>query len=118
MNSSRIGCISWHPRHVNLICTGSQSGQIWLYDIRTSNTKTQFNGHTMDVCSLEWSPSGQYLGSGGNDNIVNIWCTNGINSRTNPIMIFKDHKAAVKVHVCVNIALLIQWTPLRHHWDS
>ena len=97
MSSSRIGCISWHPKHLNLICTGSQSGEICLYDIRISNTLTKLSGHTMDVCSLEWSPSGQYLGSGGNDNIVNIWNTNGIDSRKNPIMTFKEHRAAVKV---------------------
>ena len=30
-------------------------------------------GHTQEVCGLKWSPSGNQLASGGNDNILTIW---------------------------------------------
>ena len=50
--------------------------------------------HSLDVCGLQWSPSGRYLASGGNDNVVNIWNTSGFGS---PHMTFKEHSAAVKV---------------------
>ena len=98
-HSSRIGCLSWHPESHTLLSSGSQLGDIHNYDCRiggesTSYLTTRFKGHTMDVCSLQWSPTGQYLASGGNDNIVNIW-RGGAWDR--PILSFDKHTAAVKV---------------------
>ena len=29
--------------------------------------------HDQEVCGLKWSPSGQQLASGGNDNLLHIW---------------------------------------------
>jgi len=34
-------------------------------------------GHEQEVCGLKWSPSGNQLASGGNDNILNIWSAAG-----------------------------------------
>ena len=30
-------------------------------------------GHQQEVCGLKWSPSGNQLASGGNDNLLHIW---------------------------------------------
>ena len=30
-------------------------------------------GHDQEVCGLKWSPNGQQLASGGNDNLLNVW---------------------------------------------
>lgn len=30
-------------------------------------------GHRQEVCGLKWSPDGQYLASGGNDNRLHVW---------------------------------------------
>lgn len=32
-----------------------------------------FPGHGQEVCGLVWSSDGQYLASGGGDNMVKIW---------------------------------------------
>ena len=34
-------------------------------------------GHEQEVCGLKWSPSGEQLASGGNDNLLHIWSAAG-----------------------------------------
>lgn len=97
--SARIGCISWYPSNTNVLSLGLQSGEIQIHDIRSPQPRpqTQIKAHSMDVCGLEWSPSGQYLASGGNDNHVHIWNNYSSNPWAEPILTFKEHNAAVKV---------------------
>ena len=52
-----------------------------------------FRGHTQEVCGLKWSPDGQFLASGGNDNCLMIWDPR---KPEYPLHQFKEHKAAVK----------------------
>lgn len=49
-------------------------------------------GHDQEVCGLKWSPNGQQLASGGNDNLLHIWDAN--NDR--PTHRITSHQAAVK----------------------
>ena len=49
-------------------------------------------GHDQEVCGLKWSPNGQQLASGGNDNMLHIWEAN--NER--PTHCITSHQAAVK----------------------
>lgn len=49
-------------------------------------------GHDQEVCGLKWSPNGQQLASGGNDNLLHIWDAN--NER--PTHRITSHQAAVK----------------------
>ena len=49
---------------------------------------------------MKWSKDDQYLASGGNDNKVIVWNSNG-----QAINRFTDHKAAVKA---------IAWSPHQH----
>lgn len=49
-------------------------------------------GHEQEVCGLKWSPNGQQLASGGNDNLLHIWDAN--NDR--PTHCITSHQAAVK----------------------
>jgi cell division cycle 20-like protein 1 (cofactor of APC complex) len=53
------------------------------------------------VCGLKWSPDGQQLCSGGNDNKLYIW-----NQKSNePVVRYSDHIAAVKA---------VTWSPHQH----
>lgn len=56
------------------------------------------NAHAQEVCGLKWSPDGQYLASGGNDNMLQIWSSiaGQRHSQTQPIYSFNQHQAAVK----------------------
>lgn len=58
----------------------------------------QADGHSQEVCGLQWSPDGKYLASGGNDNILNIWSNNMNSSQQalEPLHSFSQHQAAVK----------------------
>ena len=48
------------------------------------------------MTGLKWSPNGQFLASGGNDNTVNIW-TNDVSTTTDqPLHNLTDHLASVK----------------------
>ena len=49
-------------------------------------------GHDQEVCGLKWSPSGQQLASGGNDNLLHIWDANN----DQPTHRITSHQAAVK----------------------
>jgi len=49
-------------------------------------------GHEQEVCGLKWSPNGQQLASGGNDNLLHIWDA----SNDRPTHRITSHQAAVK----------------------
>ena len=56
-------------------------------------------GHRQEICGLKWSPDGQLLASGGNDNKLIVW---NKGERTTPFQMYSDHVAAVKA---------IAWSP-------
>lgn len=89
--ASRIGSLSWNK---HILSTGCRDGNIYHNDVRIAQARTaELQGHSGDVCGLKWSPDGAQLGSGGNDNLVNIWDVRN----TQPKFTKQDHSAAVKV---------------------
>eukprot|EP00253_Pinus_taeda_P027712 PITA_27712 len=67
----RVGALSWNGP---ILTTGGRDGIIINHDVRTRDHIVQtYKGHTQEVCGLKWSPSGQQLASGGNDNLLYIW---------------------------------------------
>ena len=101
----RVGSLSWNSY---ILTSGAKNGCIFNHDVRVANHHVgTFVGHTQEVCGLKWSPGGQYLASGGNDNTVNIW-NNSINHDTEsnkPLFTFTEHQAAVKVSFIQNFIL-------------
>jgi cell division cycle protein 20 (cofactor of APC complex) len=105
-----------------LLSSGSFDSHIHTNDIRASPSQSlvsTFFGHRQEVCGLKWSPDGQQLASGGNDNLLCIWDINtrmrgGIfqqnqyqpNVVTSPKYCFAEHKAAVKA---------LAWCPWQRH---
>ena len=67
-------------------------------DIRGQGER-KLMGHRQEICGLKWSPDGQLLASGGNDNKLIVW---NKNERTTPYQTYADHVAAVKA---------IAWSP-------
>lgn len=56
-----------------------------------------FSHHTQEVCGLAWSPDGQYLASGANDNTLCIWDAAVSQSHSaQPKHVLTEHQAAVK----------------------
>lgn len=102
-HSMRVSSLDWNS---HILTSGSRSGVIHHHDVRIAQHHVgTLAGHTQEVCGLQWSPSGQYLASGGNDNTVRVW-SNTISKDTeniDPVYTFTDHQAAVKVqsaHIC------------------
>lgn len=52
-------------------------------------------GHEQEVCGLKWSPNGQQLASGGNDNLLHIWAAGSATNQA-PTSRLTAHCAAVK----------------------
>jgi len=97
-HGNRVGSLSWNRA---MLASGSRDREIHIHDVRTSKgVETRIHGHhRQEVCGLKWSPNGQQLASGGNDNRLIVWDKANI---TAPLYQFDDHCAAVKA---------IAWSP-------
>lgn len=70
-HNARIPSMSWNG---HILSSGCKDGSIWHHDVRVSKHKVmELQGHTAEVCGLTWRSDGQFLASGGNDNVVNCW---------------------------------------------
>jgi len=89
-HEGRINTMSWNE---HLLTSGSLDSNIHHHDVRVEHhLVNSFSGHSQEVCAIEWSPDGNQLASGGNDNLVNIYDYRG----PQPLFTFTDHLAAVK----------------------
>ena len=89
-HTNRISALSWTS---SLLASGSRDREIHLHDVRTpAGITSKLLGHRQEVCGLKWSPNGQQLASGGNDNKLIVWDKAG----NAPVHKFDDHCAAVK----------------------
>jgi cell division cycle protein 20 (cofactor of APC complex) len=97
-HSARVGALSWNGP---CLSSGGRDSRIVHHDVRIQQHKTGvLRGHTQEVCGLKWSPSGNQLASGGNDNLLNIWDDRYLSSPNNvcdtPLHRLDAHRAAVK----------------------
>lgn len=90
-HSGRVGSLAWNN---HILSSGSRDSSIIHHDVRVANhiTARLEGAHTQEVCGLKWSPNGQQLASGGNDNVLNVWD----NMNTTPRYSISHHQAAVK----------------------
>jgi cell division cycle protein 20 (cofactor of APC complex) len=95
-HTDRVGSLAWN-RHV--LSSGSRDTKIVNHDVRVARHQVaMLESHTQEVCGLAWSPDGETLASGGNDNLLCLWDA----SRSTPRYKFTDHQAAVKA---------VAWSP-------
>ncbi|KAF8513574.1 WD repeat-containing protein slp1 [Hysterangium stoloniferum] len=97
-HQGQIACLSWNG---HILSSGCGDGSIWHHDVRIARHKVcELIGHVGEVCGLEWRSDGEYLASGGNDNVVNVWDArmgdSGGERNEDPIMTKRTHTAAVK----------------------
>jgi cell division cycle 20, cofactor of APC complex len=91
-HTDRIGAMAWN-RHI--ITSGSRDSNIIHHDVRIAqhDIATLTTGHQQEVCGLAWSPDGETLASGANDNALCLW---DATQYTQPRYRCTDHQAAVK----------------------
>ena len=91
-HSARVGALAWNGTS---LATGSRDNNIMMHDVRIREHCTAtLTSHTQEVCR-KWSPSGNQLASGGNDNLLHIWDHNSIGNGTH-VHRLDAHQAAVK----------------------
>lgn len=94
----RVGAMSWNG---HTLSSGSRDTTIFNHDVRIAKHHTAtLAEHTQEVCGLTWSPDGNTLASGGNDNLLCLWdARRSSNDRMHdvkPRKTLRDHTAAVK----------------------
>lgn len=111
VSEERISTMNWNNK---IVSCGSKDGNIYNHDVSVAmSLQSTYSGHSQEICGLKWSPSGQNLASGGNDNTVNVWSSSmsqqqqagrAQTNSSNALYTFTDHQAAVKA---------IAWCPWR-----
>jgi cell division cycle 20, cofactor of APC complex len=91
-HTDRIGSLAWN-RHI--LTSGSRDSNIIHHDVRIAQHEIAklSNGHQQEVCGLAWSPDGETLASGANDNVLCLW---DATRYTHPRFRCTEHQAAVK----------------------
>eukprot|EP00899_Mesostigma_viride_P029481 jgi/Mesvir1/9718/Mv12189-RA.1 len=92
-HQARVGSLAWNA---SVLSSGSRDNSIMNHDVRVREHVTAvLRAHEQEVCGLKWSPSGQQLASGGNDNMLHIWDAASISNGTY-LHRLAGHQAAVK----------------------
>ncbi|CDK27295.1 unnamed protein product [Kuraishia capsulata CBS 1993] len=89
-HEARVGSQCWNQ---HILTSGSRSGRIFNHDVRQQqHIVATLDGHSAEVCGIEWRSDGEQLATGGNDNVVNVW-----DARSSiPKFTKTAHNAAVK----------------------
>jgi cell division cycle protein 20 (cofactor of APC complex) len=107
-SAGQVASLGWF-NHV--LTSGHSNGSIVHHDVRVPrHVVATLQGHTGEVCGLRWSPGGEVIASGGNDNVVNLWDGRGgdvsSGARGAPKWTKRNHTAAVKA------LAFSPWSPL------
>ncbi|KAJ1943287.1 hypothetical protein FBU59_002956, partial [Linderina macrospora] len=81
--------IDWHDNTTFASCSADKSILVWR--INESSPVRSFLGHTGDVNSIKWHPSGKYLASSSDDGTVKVWSM----SSDTPVHDFVGHAQQV-----------------------
>jgi len=92
-HSARVGALAWNGHQLS---SGGRDSLVINHDVRVRDSvQARLQSHDQEVCGLKWSPSGNQLASGGNDNMLYVWDQHSIGNGTH-LHQLAEHKAAVK----------------------
>ena len=60
----------------NYLASSSEDGSLKMFDLLEARPIYDLRGHNRPVTAAQFSPKGDYLASGGTDNLVFLWKTN------------------------------------------
>jgi len=73
---NRVGAMTFSPNGQQLATAGYYYGNnysVWVLNSETGNLDFTFSSHTNYVRTVDWSPGGTLIASGGQDNTVKVW---------------------------------------------
>ena len=77
---ARVSTLGWSG---TTLASGSRDNHVLMHDVRIRDHVTaRLSSHEQEVCGLKWSPSGQQLATGGNDNLLHVWDINMLSNST------------------------------------
>lgn len=94
--------LSWFPEDPSQILVGDEAGNVLHLRISWAgqpslveiNKNAVIKGHTQQICAIAFSPSGNQIAVGSNDNLVTVW---DVSNWEEPKLKYKmPHRAAVK----------------------
>jgi cell division cycle 20-like protein 1 (cofactor of APC complex) len=98
-HQGRVSALAWISG--DSLLTGGQDHEILRWDLRQAAPwASRLQGHSQEVCGMQWSQSSQQLASGGNEGSVCVWSMRS----PAPEMKFCEHEAGVKA---------LAWSPHR-----
>ncbi|CEO94866.1 Anaphase-promoting complex subunit 4-like WD40 domain-containing protein [Plasmodiophora brassicae] len=90
----RVSVLAWRPGSRNVLTSAGRDAVIVNRDVRVGRPSVErCQGHTQEVCGLQWNQDGTQLASGGNDNLALIWDAKAM---SRPRLVLNQHQAAVK----------------------
>lgn len=103
-HQARVGALAWNTAY---LASGSFDSSIHQHDVRIRDHQvSSLEAHQGEVCGLKWSPNGEQLASGGNDNLLHIWDARGGLAAPTLQHTLNSHTAAVKA---------IAWAPFQRN---
>jgi cell division cycle protein 20 (cofactor of APC complex) len=97
LNQGELSCLVW--QNDNSLITGDTLGELRFWDRRNAKHRPVSGFHQDRVCGLSCSLDDNYVASGGNGAIVNVW---DMRKLEKPVWVLKKHSSAVKA---------ISWCP-------
>ena len=96
-HDGRVTCLAWNGP----LLSSSGHHTILHHDVRAGDRIVgELQGHNQAVVGLKWSPAGNQLASGGNDDLLNIWDDRYASSSCSfcdmPVHRLEQHQAAVR----------------------
>ena len=89
-HSLRIQAVSFN-HDGKIIASGSDDGNIIVWDVTTGQCLQQLVGHTRAIRSIAYSPDDEYVASGSDDQTIKIW-----NIRTAKYQLFSGHLGGIE----------------------
>jgi WD40 repeat protein len=98
--------IAWSPDSMRIASTsgGRSDHRVLVWPATTDKATYSYSGHSQSVTSVTWSPDGYRIASGGYDQTVQVWSSDGIIKLpiTYPAYTYRKH---------TDYILTIAWSP-------
>jgi WD40 repeat protein len=108
-----LTCVTWSPDSKALGNDDNGSGDVMVqvWNISSQRPMTVYRGQSRPVQTVDWSPDGQYIASGGNDTTVQVW--HALTGRH--VLTYAGHNPHSEL---ASTVLAVNWSPAGTHIAS